>query len=95
MFSLCVAVLIREGVASTLFAVTLALTGIVAYDAIHVRMESGKHAAIFNELYQSGQVISPMLKDQYPLEISIGHTFWEVCGGAIFGIGMGLLLMLL
>lgn len=93
MFSLCVAVLLREGITSSLFAVTLALTGIVVYDAMHVRLESGKHAAIINEIFQSGQIASPMLEKHYPLEASIGHTFYEVCGGAIFGIVMGFLFM--
>lgn len=93
MCSLSTAIFLREGIASTSFAIVLALTGIVAYDAMHVRLESGKHAVIMNEIYQNQQITSVSLQEEYPLETSIGHTFWEVAGGIIFGTAMGFLLL--
>lgn len=93
MFALSTAIFFKEGITSTLFALSLSLTAIVIYDAMHVRLESGRHAAILNEVYQNQQITSPTIKEGYPLEVSIGHTFREVCGGAIFGIVLGFLLM--
>lgn len=93
MCALCVAVYVREGLLSTPFAITLSLTGIVVYDAIHVRLESGRHASILNEVYQNGQIASRVLEESYPLETSIGHTVNEVAGGIVFGTALGFLLM--
>lgn len=95
MGALTVAILIKEGIQSTSFAIALAISAIVVYDAIHVRMESGKHGAIFNEIFQSGQVTSVRLEEDYPLETSVGHTIPEVFGGGIFGVILGILLMYL
>ena len=93
MCSLSTAVLLRDGYTSTSFAIVLCLTGIVLYDAMHVRLESGKHASVLNEIFHSRQIVSPTLEKEYPLETSVGHTFPEVCGGVLFGALMGLLLM--
>jgi len=93
MCSLATAVFVREGFASTTFAVVMAMAGIVVYDAMHVRMEAGKHALVMNEIFQNKQVTSPTLDAEYPFETSIGHTFAEVCGGVVFGVVMGFLLM--
>ena len=92
MTSLAIAVGLKDGFNSTLFAVSLGLAAIVIYDAIHVRLESGKHASVFNELYKSKTVSTPSLKSYYPFETSIGHTPLQALVGGILGIGLGALL---
>lgn len=95
MFALSTALFLKHGPASDILAVALALTAVVMYDAMHVRLESGRHALILNEVYQNQQLSSPSLEKAYPLEVSIGHTMKEVLGGAVFGVFMGCLLMYL
>lgn len=95
MLSLATAVGLKEGFFSTIFSVTLALTAIVVYDAIHVRMEAGKHAEVFNEMYKDRETKSSVLAKYFPLETSIGHTFYEVLGGGALGVYMGVMLFFL
>lgn len=95
MLSLAMAVGLKEGFFSTIFSVTLALAGIVVYDAMHVRMEAGKHAEILNEMYKERETNSSSLGQYFPLETSIGHTFYEVLGGGALGIYMGIMLYFL
>ncbi len=72
--ALVVTVANREGIASTLFAITAVLAIIVMYDAIHLRGEAGKHATLLNQLKPGAE-----------LEESLGHTHWQVVVGALFG----------
>lgn len=80
--SLAVTVAYREGIGSTLFMMSAVLAIIVMYDAIHLRNEAGLHAKWLNRLKSDAQ-----------LEESLGHTLWEVIGGAVFGslVAFGLL----
>ncbi len=72
--ALVVTVAYREGVDSTMFMISAVVALIVMYDAITIRYESGRHAKMINKL-----------KPKSNLEESLGHTFWEVVIGAIFG----------
>jgi hypothetical protein len=65
----------REGVGSTLFAITVVLACIVWYDAVFVRRELGLQAHILNKLQ----------KIQH-LRERLGHSFVEVLGGIGFGV---------
>jgi acid phosphatase family membrane protein YuiD len=47
--SLATAVAIKYGVTSDLFAITMAFTGIIIYDALNVRFEAGLHASTIND----------------------------------------------
>jgi acid phosphatase family membrane protein YuiD len=47
--SLATAVAIKFWVNSDLFAVTMAFTGIIIYDALNVRFEAGLHASTIND----------------------------------------------
>ncbi len=47
--SLTTAVAIKYGVHSDLFAITMAFTMIIIYDAINIRFEAGRHAKAINE----------------------------------------------
>ncbi len=66
------------------FAIALAVTMIVIYDAAGVRREAGYHAVIINRLIDE-YVKSPMI-DQKKLKEVIGHTPLEVVGGVISGL---------
>lgn len=81
--SLVVVVAHREGIGSTAFTIAAVLAIIVMYDAIHVRNEAGKHAAVLNQKFST------------KLEESLGHTHWEVLAGATFGALVAFLLLLI
>ena len=66
------------------FAIALAVTMIVIYDAAGVRREAGYHAVIINRLIDE-YVKSPMI-NQKKLKEVIGHTPLEVVGGVISGL---------
>ncbi|MEL7591901.1 MAG: divergent PAP2 family protein [Anaerolineaceae bacterium] len=66
------------------FAIALAVTMIVLYDAAGVRREAGYHAVMINRLIDE-YVKSPMI-NQKKLKEVIGHTPLEVVGGVISGL---------
>ncbi len=74
---------------SPIFAVAAVFALIVMYDAAGVRREAGKQAEVLNRLvelfYQGSDVEQAQLKEL------IGHTPFEVFGGVIVGIIVGLL----
>ena len=75
------------------FALAVAVSMIVIYDAAGVRREAGYHAVIINRLideYVKGPAI-----DQKKLKEMIGHTPLEVVGGVISGALTTLILWLI
>lgn len=81
---------ITEGVASPIFAVSIALAAIVMYDASGVRRAAGKQARILNQIIESeGKNINVQEK----LIELLGHTPLEVYVGAIVGVAMAFLLV--
>jgi acid phosphatase family membrane protein YuiD len=70
---------------SLLFVTTLIFAGLLRYDAINVRYESGKHASQLNHIHHqlidvlSKGVVTPTLKER------IGHTLPELLAGIILG----------
>lgn len=74
---------------SPIFAVATVFAMIVMYDAAGVRREAGKQAEVLNRLvelfYQGSDFEQEQLKEL------IGHTPFEVFGGALVGIIVGLL----
>ena len=68
------------------FAVSLAFSFVVMYDAAGVRRAAGKQAAVLNKLiFHSG------LKPEEQLKELLGHTPLQVMAGAVLGIFVGLL----
>ena len=47
--SLATAIAIKYSISSDLFAITMAFTGIIIYDALNVRFEAGLHASTIND----------------------------------------------
>lgn len=87
--SLATTIGITEGVSSPLFAMAVALSAIVMYDAAGVRRAAGKQAKILNQLIESeGENIDVHEK----LIELLGHTPLEVYVGAFVGIVMAFLL---
>ncbi len=66
------------------FAIAVAISMIVIYDAAGVRREAGYHAVIINRLIDE-YVKSPSI-DQKKLKEVIGHTPLEVVAGVLTGL---------
>lgn len=87
--SLATTIGITEGVSSPLFAMAVALSAIVMYDAAGVRRAAGRQAKILNQIIESeGENINVHEK----LIELLGHTPLEVYVGALVGIVMAFLL---
>lgn len=77
-----------HGFGTPLFALSVAITMIVVYDAAGVRREAGRHAERINILIEelfSGQPIS-----ERQLKEVIGHTPVEVVAGVLLGFATAL-----
>lgn len=87
--ALAVAVGLREGFATSIFAIAMCLALIVMTDAAGVRRAAGKQAAMLNrmadELRQGQGVTYEELKEL------IGHTPFEVFAGAILGASIAVI----
>lgn len=76
-----------EGFDSGLFALALATTLVIMYDAIHVRYAVGEQGKALNEL---------LVKDKKkPLPIVEGHTVAQVTVGMLIGIVTGVVVGIL
>jgi acid phosphatase family membrane protein YuiD len=82
--SATVAIGLYHGFDNPLFALGVAITMVVTYDAAGVRRQAGVHAqrinVLFNELFRGHMF------DQKDLREVLGHTPLEVTGGVLFGI---------
>ena len=89
--SLCLAVGILDGFRSTLFAVTLTFSCIIAYDAANVRYYTGQNIQLtkklIDDLTELGQLKPTDPIYQKKMKEVLGHTYFEVLGGAITGLG--------
>ncbi len=72
------------GFANPLFALAVAISMIVVYDAANVRRQAGIHAqrinVIFDELLRGHPINEKDLREV------LGHTPLEVAGGVLFGL---------
>ncbi len=89
--ALAVLIAIEIGLGSVEFALALAFSLIVMYDAAGVRQSAGKQAKILNRLlyHRKGEI---HLEEE--LKELIGHTPFEVIGGAALGFTVAFLLYL-
>jgi len=76
---------------SPMFALALAIAGIVVYDATGVRRQAGLHAERINQIVRELLHLKKLEDDQvsYLREI-IGHTPGEAVAGVFFGIVIAL-----
>lgn len=75
----------RDGIDSALFGLALLFASVVMYDAMMVRRSSG----------EQGQALTALIKEQKSKvrlpRVAKGHTPFEVAGGAVVGVVIGLL----
>ena len=74
------------GFGSFEFAVTTMLAIIVCHDAMGVRLETGKQAAVLNEIIQSLDLIFTDEVAEIKLKEFVGHTMYQVLAGVAIGI---------
>ena len=86
MCSITTAVGLVEGVSSALFALSVAVTAIIMYDAIGVRRTTGEQTIAIKTIVKKVNVKTPLL-----LHDARGHTPLEVVVGAVVGTITGLL----
>lgn len=90
--SLCTACAFYLGAASEGFTISFVLAMIVCRDAIGVRRETGKQAAVINDLQE---IIEALISKDLPdtkLRELVGHTPLQVAMGLLNGIGTALVL---
>jgi acid phosphatase family membrane protein YuiD len=78
-----------DGVASSAFAISIVLAGIVMYDAAGVRRAVSIQARILNQMIDEAFQGHPIAEKR--LRELIGHTPIQVFVGGLVGIGIGLL----
>ena len=82
--SATVAIGLYHGFDNPLFALGIAITMVVTYDAAGVRRQAGIHAQRINMLFE--ELLRGHMVDQKELREVLGHTPLEVTGGVLFGI---------
>lgn len=83
--SLTMMIGLNVGFTSPMFAIALVFTFIVSYDAMGLRMESGKQAEAINKIVD--ETFSKKSKKEYKrLKEKLGHKPLEVLVGILFGI---------
>jgi acid phosphatase family membrane protein YuiD len=83
--SLAMMIAFREGIASTAFAIAVALTAIVINDAVGVRYHTGEQSKVINKILHRMLVEGEPLTDETLHEL-VGHTPTEAFFGAVIGI---------
>ncbi len=82
-----------QGFDSPLFALGVAVTMIVTYDAAGVRRQAGKHAERINMLFD--ELMHGQMPDEKELREVLGHTPLEVTGGILLGIVVAIVMWLM
>ena len=90
--SLCVFCGLTFGFDSFYFAVSGILAVIVCHDAMGVRLETGKQAAIINELTKAIELLSSKEWTEEKLKEFVGHTPIQVLAGILLGIANALVM---
>ena len=88
--SLAVMIGSLNGFDSPVFALSVAFAAIVMYDAAGVRRETGKQGAVINEILQKVLIDGKQISDDEFKEL-VGHTPFEVAGGAVVGLVVALI----
>jgi uncharacterized protein len=84
--ALATSVAMTEGVGSILFSITAVLAVIVMYDAAGVRQSVGQHSAILNLIVKELSSKVTKLEREKDFREFIGHTPFQVVMGALLGI---------
>ena len=90
--SLAVAAAFVYGLDSFEFAIAAILAVIVCKDAMGVRLETGKQAAIINEIVKAFDELSTGKLTDVKLKEFVGHTPLQVIAGILLGVGNALVM---
>ncbi|KIY99788.1 hypothetical protein MNEG_8171 [Monoraphidium neglectum] len=82
------AIAFQSGFGSAAFAIAVAFSSIVMYDAAGVRRHAGKQAEVLNQVI--GELLEGHPVSDVKLKEVLGHTPLQVCAGAILGIIFGI-----
>ena len=74
------------GFGSHQFALAAILAIIVCHDAMGVRQETGKQAAVLNEIMEAFELLAPDKISEANLKEFVGHTPIQVLAGILLGI---------
>lgn len=93
-FSLTITLGILQGFTSPLFAISLVFACVVGYDAMGLRMESGKQAIAINKIvdeifFRNTKIGIQHLKEQLghkPLEVVMGIIWASICSIILISI---------
>ena len=92
--ALAVSVGILYGWSGPLFALAAGMAVVVMYDACNVRWSTGEQAKALNELLSSMEQLPESLQGRR-LKEALGHTPFQVLMGALLGIAVGCLALVL
>ena len=84
--SLAVFTALRCGTGSFQFAMAAIFAIIVCHDAMGVRLETGKQAALLNDQVEAVNILSTEDLPEVKLKELVGHTPTQVSAGVIIGI---------
>ncbi len=84
--------LLREGPGSPIFAVAFILATVVCHDAMNVRYEAGKQAALLNDFVEWFNDTMKVGFTEKKLKEFLGHTPLQVVVGILLGIANALVL---
>lgn len=76
----------KYGAGSFEFAVSFVLSMIVMYDAMNVRMETGKQSKLLNQIFFENILNLDIVVLQEKLKEYVGHTPLQVAAGAVLGV---------
>lgn len=97
--ALVISIGIKDGLDSSVFAISLVVALIICYDAANVRYYAGQNIQLTQQLIKDLQVLFNLELNSpvYLTEIKrvLGHKWIEVFGGAIVGILVSLMVLLL
>ena len=74
------------GTASFEFAISAIVAIIVCHDAMGVRLETGKQAAVINEIVRSFSLLAEENLPEVKLKEFVGHTPIQVMAGILIGV---------
>ena len=80
------------GLDDPIFALSFVLAMIVMYDAMGVRLETGRQAKVLNRIMDDLKEEGTTGKTQRPLKEMVGHTPLQVVSGALLGVLIALLI---
>lgn len=90
---------LKDGFDSSAFMISFVLMGVIAYDAMNVRLYAGKHIAITRQLIDDLRRIKDLKFDDpvYFMKMKqiLGHERFEVVGGFFLGIIVSIILFYL